>query len=113
MWFDQRAGVGGAISVIRVELHSHMAFALTHAYKDHCLGFADLLSKVRIDELWATPRLWREYNDPGARCMSIRPNGRAFVAHTAADCDNVRRTRIISQISRIGGRSEEPADGLL
>lgn len=36
-------------------------FALTHADKDHCLGFADLLDKVRIGELWATPRLWREY----------------------------------------------------
>jgi hypothetical protein len=41
-------------------------FALTHADKDHCLGFADLLSKVRIGELWSTPRLWREFNDPDA-----------------------------------------------
>src|SRR5690349_11533822 len=32
-------------------------FALTHADRDHCLGFADLLSQVRIGELWATPRL--------------------------------------------------------
>ncbi|GAB3546614.1 hypothetical protein GCM10027404_07360 [Arthrobacter tumbae] len=39
-------------------------FALTHADKDHCLGFADLLSKVRIGELWSTPRLWHEYYDP-------------------------------------------------
>jgi ribonuclease BN (tRNA processing enzyme) len=38
-------------------------FALTHADKDHCLGFADLLKKVTIGELWATPRLWREYLD--------------------------------------------------
>jgi beta-lactamase superfamily II metal-dependent hydrolase len=39
------------------------AFILTHADKDHCLGFADLLDKVIIGELWATPRLWREYTD--------------------------------------------------
>lgn len=39
-------------------------FALTHSDMDHCLGFADLLAKVRIGELWATPRLWREFNDP-------------------------------------------------
>lgn len=39
------------------------AFILTHADKDHCLGFADLLSKVTIGELWATPRLWREYTE--------------------------------------------------
>jgi len=41
-------------------------FALTHADKDHCLGFADLLGRVRIGELWATPRMWREFNDPDA-----------------------------------------------
>lgn len=41
-------------------------FVLTHADKDHCLGFADLLEKVTIGELWSTPRLWREYNDPDA-----------------------------------------------
>jgi hypothetical protein len=41
-------------------------FVLTHADKDHCLGFADLLDQVRIGELWSTPRLWREYNDPDA-----------------------------------------------
>jgi hypothetical protein len=39
------------------------AFILTHADKDHCLGFADLLKKVTIGELWATPRLWREYTE--------------------------------------------------
>lgn len=39
-------------------------FALTHADKDHCLGFADLLDQVHIGELWSTPRLWREFNDP-------------------------------------------------
>lgn len=41
-------------------------FVLTHADKDHCLGFADLLEQVHIGELWSTPRLWREYNDPDA-----------------------------------------------
>jgi len=39
------------------------AFILTHADQDHCLGFADLLEKVTIGELWATPRLWREYTE--------------------------------------------------
>lgn len=43
------------------------AFALTHADKDHCSGFADLLDKATIGELWATPRMWREYlDDPHA-----------------------------------------------
>lgn len=39
------------------------AFALTHADMDHCTGFAELLERVDIGELWATPRLWREYED--------------------------------------------------
>lgn len=39
------------------------AFVLTHADKDHCSGFKDLLDQVTIGELWATPRMWREYND--------------------------------------------------
>jgi hypothetical protein len=41
-------------------------FVLTHADKDHCAGFAELLDRVTIGELWATPRLWREYADTGA-----------------------------------------------
>lgn len=49
-------------------------FALTHADKDHCLGFADLLEQVVIGELWATPRLWREYLDgaEGELCEDAR-----------------------------------------
>jgi hypothetical protein len=41
-------------------------FVLTHADKDHCAGFAELLDRVTIGELWATPRLWREYSLPDA-----------------------------------------------
>ena len=45
-------------------------FALTHADKDHCCGFADLLDQVKIGEIWATPRLWREYeDDPDDLCV--------------------------------------------
>jgi hypothetical protein len=39
-------------------------FALTHADQDHCRGFGDLLdSEIVIGELWATPRLWREFTE--------------------------------------------------
>lgn len=51
-------------------------FALTHADKDHCLGFENLLSRVRIGELWATPRMWRELADPGA--PDPCPDAKAF-----------------------------------
>ena len=39
------------------------AFILSHADMDHCLGFSNLLEEVTIGELWATPRLWREYTE--------------------------------------------------
>ena len=37
------------------------AFALTHPDQDHCRGFAELLDKVDIGELWFTPRVFNEY----------------------------------------------------
>ena len=51
------------------------AFILTHADKDHCLGFGDLLENVTIGELWATPRLWREYTD---KDLPLCPDAEAF-----------------------------------
>jgi hypothetical protein len=36
-------------------------FVLTHPDEDHCLGFAQLLKKVNIGELWFSPRVFREY----------------------------------------------------
>ncbi|SOC31082.1 hypothetical protein [Thalassospira xiamenensis] len=38
------------------------AFALTHPDKDHVLGFADLLDRVMIGEIWFTPRVFKEHN---------------------------------------------------
>lgn len=51
-------------------------FALTHADKDHILGFEDLLGKVHIGEIWATPRMWREYLDEGVDLPC--PDAQAF-----------------------------------
>lgn len=36
-------------------------FTLTHPDNDHCRGFAELLKKVSINEIWFTPRIFREY----------------------------------------------------
>lgn len=36
------------------------AFALTHPDQDHILGFADLLERVDIGEVWFTPRVFSE-----------------------------------------------------
>ena len=37
------------------------AFGLTHPDKDHILGFAELLERVDIGQIWHTPRIFREY----------------------------------------------------
>ncbi len=36
-------------------------FVLTHPDEDHIKGFADLLKRVTIGELWHTPRIFNEY----------------------------------------------------
>jgi len=38
-------------------------FALTHPDEDHILGFAELLDRITIGELWFTPRVFREHDD--------------------------------------------------
>ena len=74
-------------------------FALTHADQDHCRGFADLLEAVSIGELWATPRLWREYEDADA---VICADARAFQEEAER---RVRATRAAA------ARGERPVSG--
>jgi hypothetical protein len=38
-------------------------FALTHPDKDHIQGFAELLRKVHVGELWHTPKIFRDHED--------------------------------------------------
>jgi hypothetical protein len=74
-------------------------FVLTHADQDHCRGFADLLKAVTIGELWATPRLWREYEDTDA---VICDDARAFQEEAER---RVKATRAAA------ARGERPASG--
>jgi beta-lactamase superfamily II metal-dependent hydrolase len=64
------------------------AFILTHADADHCLGFADLLDKVTIGELWATPRLWREYTENN---LSLCEDAEAFHKEGGGNGEGCRR----------------------
>ena len=43
-------------------------FVLTHPDKDHIQGFAELLKRVDIGELWHTPRVFRRQSDQEALC---------------------------------------------
>ena len=38
-------------------------FVLTHPDQDHCQGFAELLDRVQIGELWFAPRVLEEYDE--------------------------------------------------
>jgi hypothetical protein len=40
-------------------------FALTHPDKDHIQGFAELLRRVDIGELWHTPKIFRDHDEDG------------------------------------------------
>ena len=75
-------------------------FVLTHADEDHCTGFAELLDRVTIGELWATPRLWREYADRGAPepCKDAQ----------AFQDESVRR---VEATKKAVGQGQEPASG--
>jgi beta-lactamase superfamily II metal-dependent hydrolase len=43
-------------------------FVLTHPDKDHIQGFAELLKKVDVGELWHTPRIFRDQKDEESLC---------------------------------------------
>ena len=75
-------------------------FALTHADKDHCLGFADLLDKVDVGELWATPRLWREYEETDGD--GLCEDAQAF---------QVESERRVAAVMAAVGAGREPATG--
>ena len=47
-------------------------FVLTHPDKDHCRGFADLLKRVVIGELWHSPHIFREYEDTQTLCEDAK-----------------------------------------
>lgn len=62
-------------------------FALTHPDADHCLGFADLLKRVTIGEIWLTPRIFTEYKQdlvPDALAFQVEAERRVKATIAAA-----------------------------
>ena len=47
-------------------------FVLTHPDKDHVQGFAELLKKVDIGELWHTPKVFRDQSDQEGLCEDAK-----------------------------------------
>lgn len=75
-------------------------FALTHPDLDHVRGFADLLKRVHIGEIWFTPRVFWEYTkdlSPDAQAFKKEAKRRVKVTIDAegADIQSGDRVRII------------------
>jgi hypothetical protein len=47
-------------------------FVLTHPDKDHIQGFAELLKKVSIGELWHTPKIFRDQSNQEQLCEDAK-----------------------------------------
>lgn len=47
-------------------------FVLTHPDRDHVQGFAELLRRVDIGELWHTPKIFRDQHDEEALCEDAK-----------------------------------------
>jgi hypothetical protein len=80
------------------------AFVLTHADKDHCSGFQNLLDRVTIGQLWATPRLWREYDADEA--PELCKDAQAFQE------ESIRRVEAIKK-ALAEGREPDSGDRIL
>lgn len=66
------------------------AFALTHPDQDHILGFADLLERVTIGEIWFTPRVFLENkSDLCDDAIAFKSEAERRVKETIASADDV------------------------
>jgi hypothetical protein len=77
-------------------------FALTHPDKDHIQGFAELLKKVHIGELWHTPKIFRDRDeDDEVMCedaMAFREEAhrrRKYIQDHPDDVPSGHRLRVI------------------
>jgi hypothetical protein len=71
-------------------------FAATHLDADHILGFAELLERVTIGDLWFTPRIFRDV-DEGTLCE----DGKVFVKEAERRIEKVRAEGTVDSGNRI------------
>src|SRR6266566_5982020 len=78
-------------------------FVLTHTDEDHCQGFGTLLdSDILIGELWATPRLWREYAEDNTEpCEDARRFHEEADRRVQASLEHIRAGREIPSGDRV------------
>lgn len=77
-------------------------FALTHADMDHILGFAELLRKVEIGELWHTPKVFRDEGPEEVLCDDAKAFRREAHRRRKAILDNPANIRSGNRLRVIG-----------
>ncbi len=75
-------------------------FTLTHPDQDHCRGFAELLKRVTIGEIWFSPRIFRENtcdlcDDACAFLKEAKRRVKATIDAESNAVDSSDRVRII------------------
>lgn len=84
------------------------AFILTHPDIDHCRGFEELLERVTIGELWATPRLLDESDELDGDARAFENEVLDRVKECAADGGvqkDGRRVRLVGFESDVVGKA--------
>ncbi|HWB12782.1 MAG TPA: hypothetical protein VFE62_08025 [Gemmataceae bacterium] len=77
-------------------------FVLTHPDKDHIQGFAELLKKVHIGEIWHTPRIFRDQSDEEALCEDAKAFRKEAHRRRDAILDNPGNIRSGDRVRVIG-----------
>lgn len=72
------------------------AFAATHLDKDHVCGFAGLLDRVTIGDLWFTPRIFRDVDDE-----TLSEDGKVFVKEAERRIEQVKQHGTVGSGNRI------------
>lgn len=83
-------------------------FVLTHPDKDHIQGFAELLKKVHIGEIWHTPKIFRDQSDQESLCDDAKAfrkeahRRRKAILENPANLKSGNRLRIIGHDDILG-----------
>lgn len=77
-------------------------FVLTHPDQDHIQGFAELLKRVDIGELWHTPKIFRDVPDQEALCDDAKAFRKEARRRRKAIADNPNNVRSGNRLRVIG-----------
>lgn len=77
-------------------------FVLTHPDRDHIQGFAELLSKVDIGELWHTPKIFRDQSNQEILCDDAKAFRKEAHRRRKAIADNPENIKSGDRLRVIG-----------